>query len=707
MSEVPLSKPSKPGSQSLARFVTSPLGEFVLLLVLALATGVVGGLGAILFRMMINWAGVGISHLLALVPGMPLFGEPRQNLPILGPLVGLLAVSFISKYLAPEVKGHGIPQILEALALRGGRIRSRVASLGIVAPALTIGSGGSVGQEGPIALIGASFGSVMGQVLRLSDRYLSLLVASGAAAGIAATFNAPIAGAFFGMEVVLGSYAMGVIVPTMVAAVTGSITFNAIMGNHLVLPTTTFGMAHPGEFFVMLLLGAIAGLVGLAYTQGLHLSENLFGNWRVPFWVKPVTGGALVAALGLFVPRVLGVGYETMDLATTGGLTLGAFFVLLVSKYLATLITIGAGGSGGVFAPSLFLGTMLGGSFGAVAHGLFPNVVAVPQAYAVVGMGAVFAAAAQAPLTAIIIILEMTGDYAITVGVMAACAMSYFVYGSLARDSMYTVKLTKRGIVILRGTEVRPTERIPVSAAQQPFENGIPATTPLETVYRQYTGSAGHRQESLILVDEAGSLYGVVSPEEVWRAIGEEKGALPVGDVASRNVITVFPDQSVEEAMRLFALYDYRMLPVVSRTNPAEVVGVLGRSDALAAYSTHTMHSFETTRKVQLLRELAKDQGVFREMVLLGASPLAGRTLADTHLPPQCLLVTVTRNGDVLIPHGNTVLKPGDRVLFFCSPSHSAHQVEELVQGHGPHHRGHRPHHGELPGTPLPETKGS
>lgn len=699
MFQVPLSKPSKPGSQSFARFITSPLGEFVLLLVLALATGVVGGLGAIVFRMMINWAGVGVRHLLGVIPGMPLFREPRQNLPLWGPLVGLLAVSFISKYLAPEVKGHGIPQILEALALRGGRIRSRVASLGIVAPALTIGSGGSVGQEGPIALIGASFGSVMGQALRLSDRYLSLLVASGAAAGIAATFNAPIAGAFFAMEVVLGSYAMGVIVPTTVAAVTGSITFNAIMGNHLVLPTATFGLVHPAEFFVMLILGAIAGLVGLAYTNGLHVSENLFGEWQVPFWVKPVAGGALVAAIGFIAPRALGVGYETMDLATTGSLTLGAFFVLLLAKYLATLVTIGAGGSGGVFAPSLYLGTMLGGSFGALAHGLFPNLVAVPQAYAVVGMGAVFAAAAQAPLTAIIIILEMTGDYAITVGVMAACVMSYFVYGSLARDSMYTVKLTKKGIIILRGTEVRPTERIPVSAAQRPFENGIAAATPLEVVYQQNMGLAGRHQEPLVLVDERGGLYGVVSPEEVWRGMGEEKGRRPVGEVATRSVVTVYPDQSLEEAMRLFALYDYRMLPVVRRDDPAQVVGILGRADALAAYSTHTMHSLETTRKVQLLRQLAKDQGVFREMVLPATSPLIGRKLAETHLPPQCLLVTVTRSGEVLIPHGNTVLKSGDRVLFFCSPSHSAHQVEKLVHG--------QYHPQKLVGTPLPETKDS
>ena len=657
------------------------MGEFLLLLSLALTTGVVGGLGAVLFRLMIGWAGTAINHLLGLLPWVANFPVPRQQLSVLAPIVGLTAVGFITQYLVPEVRGHGIPQILEALALRGGRIRPRVAALGIVAPAVTIGSGGSVGQEGPIALIGASFGSVIGQLLRLSDRYLALLMASGAAAGIAATFNAPIAGALFGMEVVLGSYAMGVIVPTVVAAVTGTVTFNAIVGNHLVLPTATFGLGHPAEVFTMLALGGLAGLMGLAYTRGLDFVETVAARWPVPFWAKTLIGGGLVSLLGLAVPRVLGVGYDTMEQAVTGDLALSGFLLLLVLKYIATLVTIGAGGSGGVFAPSLYLGTMLGGGYGALLHLLAPGVVAIPEAYAVVGMGAVFAAAAQAPLTAITSILEMTGDYEITVGVMAACAMSYFVYGFLARDSMYTVRLTRKGIVVLRGAEIRPAERVPVSAAMRPFPGGVWVTT---SVARAYASISARRQQSVVVLDEQGSLVGIISGEDLRKAIIAGQADVPVEAVVSRAVMTVYPDQSLEEAMRLFAVYDYRMLPVVSRQNPRQVIGLLRRSDVLRAYNAYTMHGLEASRKVELLRNLARDQGAFREMVLPASSPAVGKCLAELQLPAQCLLVSVTREGNVLIPHGRTRLEPGDRLLVFCSPSHSLQEVESyLVAGGG------------------------
>lgn len=634
-------------------------------------------MGAILFRLMIAWAGRAIRHALNVAPFLPHFGPPQQDLAFLGPAVGLLLASSISHYLAPEVRGHGIPQVLEALALRGGRIRPRVAGLGIVAPAVTIGAGGSVGQEGPIALIGASFGSVIGQLLRLSDRYLPLLVASGATAGIAATFNAPIAGALFAMEVVLGSYAMGVIVPTLVAAVTGSVTFNALMGNRLVLPAPTFSLQHPGEVLAMLLLGILGGLMGLVYTRGLDFSETAFARWRVPFWVKALTGGLAVGGLGWLAPQALGVGYDTMEQAVEGKLSLLVLTGLLAAKYLATLLTVGAGGSGGVFAPSLYLGTMLGGSYGTFLHLVFPGLVAVPQVYALAGMGAVFAAAAQAPLTAITIILEMTGAYGITVGVMAACALSYFVYGSLTRDSMYTVKLTRKGIVIVRGTEIRPMERVLVKAAQKKFR-GIPVTTP---VAQAYASLSQRRQRSAVVVDEQGLLAGVVSEEDLRRALMSDQGNQPVGEFTTPTVVTVYPDQSLEEAMRLFAVYDYRLLPVVSRENPRQVVGILGRADILRAYNAYTLHGLETSRRVQLLRQIARDQGVFSEFVLPRASRLAGRPLAELALPPQCLLVSVTRESKMLIPHGDTCLEPGDRLLVFCCPSRHLDEVERLLLG--------------------------
>jgi hypothetical protein len=282
--------------------------------------------------------------------------------------------------------------------------------------------------------------------LRLDETYTSLLVACGAAAGIAATFNAPIAGALFGLEVVLGSYAMGALVPVFLAAVTGTVLFRALEGTALAIPTPPYAFPHGVAVVALLPLGLFGGLVALAYSRGLYAVEERFEAWRVPWPVKAVAGGVVVGLLGIALPGVLGVGYGSMQVAVRGGFGLGLLAALLAGKYVATLLTIGAGGSGGVFAPSLFLGTMLGGAFGqALAH-LFPGFAGPPALYAVAGMGVVFAGAAQAPLTAVVIILEMTGDYTLTVGVAAACVVSYLVHGLLARDSMYTVRLSRRGI---------------------------------------------------------------------------------------------------------------------------------------------------------------------------------------------------------------------------------------------------------------------
>lgn len=446
--------------------VFGPRGEPIVLIVLAIAVGVIGGLGAIVFRWMIRF----FTALFSSPAGSPWLGAPgaggssnvaRIALALAAPTVGLVIVGAIARYLAPEVKGHGVPQILEALALRGGRIRPRVAGFGILSPAITIGSGGSVGQEGPIALIGASFGSVVGQLLRLPDRYIAVLLACGSAAGIAATFNAPIAGAFFGLEVVLGSYAMGAVVPVLVAAVTGSATFSAIMGNELVLPAPSYVMARPVLLLPVLVLGVLTGLVGVAYTRGLERMETLSERWRAPFWLKAAAGGLVVGAIGLFFPQALRVGYDVMSQAVRGELSLATMGQLLVAKYAATLVTIGSGGSGGVFAPSLYLGTMVGGLFGAVLDRWAPGLFIQGNPYAIVGMGAIFAGSAQAPLTAITIILEMTGDWGLTLGVMGACAISYFVHGSLSRDSMYTVRLSKRGIIIVREARSDPRRGSP------------------------------------------------------------------------------------------------------------------------------------------------------------------------------------------------------------------------------------------------------
>lgn len=646
---------------------TSRLPEPVLLLLLAVLVGAVGGLGAVVFRLMIRAAVTGFH---ALVPGSGHL--PHYTTAVL-PVLGLLLVGLITTYGAREVRGHGVPQILEALALRGGRIRPRVGVLGIVAPAITIGSGGSVGREGPIALIGAAFGSSLGQLLKLADRYTMLLVGCGAAAGIGATFNAPIAGGLFGMEVVLGSYAMGTLVPCFVSSVIGVTVFNAILGSHLVLPVPALAFRSPLSVVVMALLGVVAGLFGIVYTKGLTFFEDVFERWNWRFWQRALVGGLAVGGLGLLLPQVLGVGYGPMRAVAAGQLAGLVLAALLVGKLFATLVTIGAGGSGGVFAPSLYLGLMLGTVYGMAAHGLLPNTLADARVFGVAGMGAVFAAAAQAPLTAAVIVLEMTGDYQLTLGVLMAASLAYFVYGSLAPDTMYTVRLSRRGIRILRGAEVRPLQGLPAKSAMRP-------TAPVagsDSVSEAQSRLADLHADGLVIQDARGRYLGVVDlPTLLAASARNPQGA--VQDLPLTRIPPLAPDSNLDDAVQRFGIYSTPLLPVAEN---GRVVGVLSPSDVMRAYHTRTALSLETSRKVVLMQQATGSPGAFQLVPLAAESRLVGRAVRELGLPASAVLVSIERGDRVLIPRGDTELCADDRLVLYINPGTEADRVRLFLSG--------------------------
>ena len=640
--------------------------EPVLIILLAVLVGVVGGVGAVVFRLLIQAAQIAFRWLAG-----GSFHMPHFTVAVM-PVLGLLAVGVISTYFAREVKGHGVPQILEALALRGGRIRPRVGFFGILAPALTIGSGGSVGREGPIALIGAAFGSSLGQWFKLPDRYTMLLVGCGAAAGIGATFNAPIAGALFAMEVVLGSYAMGTLVPCFVASVTGVSIFNLILGDHLALAVPSAAFHTPISLVLMGLLGILAGLFGIAYTRGLTYFEDLFDGWHMAFWQRAVIGGLFVGLLGLAVPQVLGVGYSTMNAVAEGSIVGGMVLVLLIAKYFATLVTIGAGGSGGVFAPSLYLGLMLGTAYGTVVHGLAPDTFAGAAVFGVAGMGAVFAATAQAPLTAAVIVLEMTGDYRLAMGTVLACALSYFLYGSMQRDTMYTVRLSRRGIRILRGSEVRPLQSMLVKTAMRPLEARVLTT---DTLHSAQLKMAELHADALVVEDEHGEYSGVLEAPTVLAATGTEGLDAPIGSASLNRVPPVAPATNLDEAMQRFALYDTDILPVAQSQ---KLTGFLTRRDVLQAYQTHTTLSLETDRKVALLQQETGSTGAFQSFAISPGSPIIGMAIRDLRLPQNTLIVAVERGASVVVPRGDTTFLEDDRVVVYANPPAGIDEVRRL-----------------------------
>ncbi|WP_198410560.1 chloride channel protein [Cryobacterium sp. TMT2-18-3] len=369
---------------------------------------------------------------------------------IFAPVVGGLLYGPLVNRFAPEARGHGVPEVMYAVTKRGGRIPGKVAIVKSLASAITIGSsgsGGSVGREGPIVQIGSALGSTLGRAVRMPESQLRTLVACGAAGAIAATFNAPIAGVFFALELLLRDFAARSFGIVVLSSVTASIVGRSILGDHpfLTLPTCT--IVNSAQFALFAVLGLAAGLVAVGFTKTLHAVEDACDwAWRGKSeWLRPVAGGLLLGLLLFALPQLYGVGYPVLEKGVEGGYALGFVALLLVGKIVATSLTIGIGGSGGVFAPSLFIGAMLGAGFGQVSGAMFPVFAGQTGTFALVGMGAVFAGAGRAPITAAIILFELTGEYSIILPLLLAIVIATGVSRVLSEDTIYTLKLRRRG----------------------------------------------------------------------------------------------------------------------------------------------------------------------------------------------------------------------------------------------------------------------
>ena len=433
----------------------------MVLIVTALLVGLLTGVGAMIFRFLIRgvaWVGY---------VWIPMVTEQWGKAYIVFvPAVGGLLVGLLVYNFAREAKGHGVPEVMEAVALRGGRIRPVVAVVKSLASSICIGTGGSVGREGPIVQIGSALGSSIGQVLNLSDDRISNLVACGAAGGIAATFNAPISGVIFALEVIMGGrfsvrYFSSVVVSAVAASVVGRVVLGDIPA--FAIPFE-YGIVSLWEYLFYPILGVLAAVTGVIFVRSLYWTEDLFDAWKgVREWVKPGIGGVLLGVLALayplamdtlrwgVTPQVYNVGYEIIESALSSHLALGVAAALLVLKLIATILTLGSGGSGGVFAPSLFMGAMLGAAFQLALIRIFPALLAPAGAYALVGMAAVFAAGAHAPITAVLILFELTGDYRIILPLMLTVVVATtLAQRMLGGESIYTLKLTRRGVRLRR-----------------------------------------------------------------------------------------------------------------------------------------------------------------------------------------------------------------------------------------------------------------
>ncbi len=495
------------------------------LLLLAVLVGLGAGGGAILFRWLIST----FTQLLSGHADYSLAGHAAHpSLPGLGkwfvigaPVVAGLLYGPLVHFFAREARGHGVPEVMYAVARSGGRIKPQVAAVKALASALCIGGGGSVGREGPIVQIGSALGSTLGRVVRVSEPRMRLLVACGAAGGIAATFNAPLAGVFFAMELILVNFEVRSFGMIVLASVTASVVGRAAMGSAPFLKLPSFTVGHLWEYGLFAILGLLGGVAGVLFTRVLYAIEDLCdGLWRGPEWLRPAAGGVLLGLLLLVLPQMYGVGYPVLAAGVAGKYTIVFLLVLLVAKMFATSLTIGIGGSGGVFAPSLFIGAMLGSAFGEIMHILVPAIAGPVGAYGLIGMGAVFAGAARAPITAVIIMFELTGEYTIILPLMSAIVLATFISQRLTpRDTIYTLKLRRRGVDLSSPAQTSPrADAIPISAVMLPVPTALRDTDSLLKAAR----SLAHAPQGVIpVVDAHGAYCGTVSAHAVAEALAD------------------------------------------------------------------------------------------------------------------------------------------------------------------------------------------
>jgi CIC family chloride channel protein len=555
--------------------------ETATMAVLAVGVGLAGGYGAVGFRLLIDFF-QSLSYgapgeLLQIVSDVPWYYR------ILIPTIGGLVVGPLVYFLAREAKGHGVPEVMEAVALRSGLIRKRLVLVKTLASAVCIGTGGSVGREGPIVQIGSAIGSAMGQLLRVSAARLRTLVGCGAAAGIAATFNAPIAGSMFALEIILGDFGLATFSPIVISSVTATAISRHYLGNMPAFIVPKYDLISAWEFPLYAILGFLCAAVAVAFTRLLYKFEDYFDAWKFPAYLKAAAGGLLLGTAGLLFPQILGVGYGAIDQALLQSYSWWLLLLLVVVKILATSVTIGSGGSGGIFAPSLFLGAMIGSFFGIAVHGLFPQATASSGAYALVGMGAVVSGTTHAPLTSILMLFEMSGNYRIILPLMITCIISSLAAGHLWRESIYTLKLVRRGVNIKEGKEVNILKGIRAAEVMNAGVETIYEGLGLEALQDKISKS---KYNSFPVVDSEGRLVGILSFMDYQDALFNDdlKNLVVAKDLATTDVVTVRGDDNLYDALQKITPHDFSIIPVVTAEDRSRLLGVLSRRDIIGAY---------------------------------------------------------------------------------------------------------------------------
>lgn len=645
------------------------------------SVGVVAGLG-----------GVAVHGLIEVLQALPeRLGEAVRGLPpwlqrwlvvVAVPAFGGVLVGIIVWIVKQPVGGGGMSALIEAVALSGGKIPPRPVLANALAAVATVGSGGSLGREGPMIRLGAMIASWGGSRLGLPPHRLKVLIGCGAGAGLAAAYNVPIGGALFAMEVILGNFALDIFGPIVVSSVISTLISRTLVGNTPLYAAPGYALVSVWEILPYAGLGVVGALASVAFVLGVQAGRKTFARLRfLPDAVKPVLGMTLLGVLALWLPHVLGGGQVTINAALSGELRLpvpGELTILLLlglalAKLVATALTAGSGGAGGLFTPSLLFGALVGGAYGIAVHALWPEVASPYGAYAAVGMAAVMAGTSHAPISAILILFEFTGNYDLILPLMVSSITASLLARRLRRTSIYTEALSSKGIELPWRMEEAVLAGLEADDLARPDSQTLRPGDKYSDVVEKFFNS---RRQRLFVVSADGRLLGAISLHDIKHALDSPENLTAV--VAHDLMVPV--DQVIRQTDRLhravetFAHSDFERLPVVGEGD--RFLGVLAKRDLLAVYAQEVLGrpallaTFVSSQDPQTNRQYVEIPPDFSLRLVPLPADLEGKTLAEARLPQTlgARVIEIRRqirgNEEQVIPGGDTLLQKGDLLLL-------------------------------------------
>lgn len=636
-------------------------------LFLSTAIGIVAGLGSVVFFSAIEWCTkLFLGRIVGYMPPGPIGeGSPVISpmarpwlLPLVTALGGLVSGIIVFK-LAPEAEGHGTDAAIEAIHKKGGLIRARIPIIKLVASAITIGSGGSGGREGPAAQISAGFGSLMGKWLKLDAQNRRLAVAAGIGAGIGAIFRAPLGGALLSAEILyIHDLEVEAIIPGLIASIVGYSIFGAFFGYTPVFGSMPqIGFNQPIQLIYYAILGVVCGLVGILYAKSFYGTHEIFHRLKLPRWLKPAIGGLLVGLMGLVLPACLHMGYGWVQIAMGPDVNLLPLWVVLVlpfAKILSTSLSISSGGSGGIFGPGMVIGGMLGASFWRLFYPIFHGMPSSPAPFVIIGMIGMFGGIAHAPLAVMLMVAEMTGNLSLLAPAMIVVAISTAIAGD---NTIYRSQISDRAS--------SPAHRVrmsfPLLSSLLVRDAVMPCSTLSAKVLITEAIPVLDRDpdSGLVLLDESGSFAGVVTDSELEKLPPEQMANEAIGKVAVSDPIVLSPDERMDVALEQLTTRGFSWAPIVEA---GRVVGKLTVKDAITTYRNTLERSIRRTNSLPGSTTLFEAQ-------IKASSPLAGKTLREAGLPPNTLVVSIMRQAETLFPHADTRLASGDLIVIMADPA--------------------------------------